>query len=302
MTEQNSASGSPEPGPDTFNFEDYLEGVSTFPVFDHVAYLDQRSGAELGRVLDEVEEIAERMAALDKQIEAHVQKSSNAFVDSNLDDMRDEYEKLDQRMATLVEQRDQLTEKIKKSAITLNFQVKTPEELGTVSREAQRNFYKECKHFKGVPEDDLDHITARSRFMLVAQIVHFCTGMVLPDGREVPPPSRTGADKFLGSLISSEMMRLMESVGTGLSASQEWAVQLDAGFPGGSPDVEIVSLDSYGTEGGEVVVRSADDDADRRDDGLVRQQEQNAGRRNDDLGGGDLQGVRDSGLGRDVHQ
>jgi hypothetical protein len=83
-------------------------------------------------------------------------------------------------------------------------------------------------------------------------------------GREVPPPTHRGAEKLIMSLISSEMMRLMESIATGLSASQEWAEKLDAGFPGGSPDVEDLSLDSYRPEGGEGVESAPAHDADRQ--------------------------------------
>jgi hypothetical protein len=77
-----------------------------------------------------------------------------------------------------------------------------------------------------------------------------------------------GANALLGKLIASEMMRLMESVGTGLSASREWASKLDAGFPGGGPDVEDLSLDQDGTAGGEVVGGSPADDAQRTPVGL----------------------------------
>lgn len=253
MTQDTSVPGSPEPGPDTFDFEAWLDGESTFPVFDHTAYLDQRSGAELGRVLEELEEAISEQAALDKRIELRTQQSSNSFVDATLDSMLDEREALNQRIEELVGRQDVLTEKIKSSALTLSFQVKTPEELGAVTREATRQFHKENKQYAKASEDDLDYITSRSRYLLTAQIAHFCTGMKLPDGRNVPPPTRQGAEKLLGSLISSEMMRLMESVGTGLSASQDWANKLDAGFPGRGSDVEDVRLDQNRPEGGEVV-------------------------------------------------
>jgi hypothetical protein len=253
MTQDNSVPGNPEPGPDNFNFEDYLEGVSTFPVFDHVAYLDQRSGAELARVLDELEEVIGEQEELDKRIEARTQQSTNSFVDAALDSMLEERENLNGHIEKLLARRDKLTEKIKTSALKLLFQVKTPEELGTVTREATRQFHKENQHFKNASDDDLDYITARSRYLLTAQIAHFCTGMTLPDGRNVPPPTRQGAEKLLGSLISSEMMRLMESVGTGLSASQDWADKLDAGFPGRGSDVEEERLAEDRAEGGEVV-------------------------------------------------
>jgi hypothetical protein len=271
MTEQDIAteSGAPEPGPDNFDFEAWLEGESTFPEFKHTAYLDQRSGAELARVLEELEEVAQEVTGLEKRIEIRNQQSASAFVDTELDGLVERRDALGMRVKELEAWRDQLQDQIFKSAVTLTFQVKTPEELGTVTRDATREFYKEHPKFKGVKEDDLDHITARTRFMLAAQIAHFCSGMVLHrDNRKVPPPTRKGANAFLGKLISSELMRLMESVGTGLSASQEWANKLDAGFPGGSPDVENVSLDQDGAERGEVLGSAAADDADRAPVGL----------------------------------
>lgn len=288
MTQDTTAAGYPEPGPDTFNFEDYLEGISTFPVFDHTSYLDQRSGAELGRVFEELEGLLEEQADLEKRIEKRTQQAANSFVDAALDDMQEQRDELEKRLKVLLDKRDALNEKIKASAVTLTFQVKTPEELGNVTREATRQFHKENQKFKNASEDDLDYITARSRYMLTAQIAHFCTGIKLPDGREVPPPTRQGAEKLLGSLISSEMMRLMESVGTGLSASQEWANKLDAGFPGGSPDVEDVSLDQDRPQGGEVVGLASIDDADREAFGMDRRAESEAGYGRDDSGRGDL--------------
>lgn len=303
MTQDTTVPGSPEPGPDTFNFEDYLEGISTFPVFDHTAYLDQRSGAELGKVFEEIEGILGEQADLDKRIERRLQQSANSFVDAALDDMQEQRVELEKRLKDLLDQRDVLNEKIKTSALVLTFQVKTPEELGTVSREATRQFHKEnTKYHKNASEDDLDYMTARSRYMLTAQIAHFCTGMRLSDGRQVPPPTRQGANKLLGSLISSEMMRLMESVSTGLSASQEWASKLDAGFPGRGPDMEDVSLGPDGSEGGEVVGLAPVDDADREALGVDRRTEPEARDGDDDPRRGELQELRHTGLDRDVDE
>src|SRR5690606_12863217 len=239
-----------------------------FPLFKHTAYLDQASGAELGRVFDELERVVEEQAALDRRIEQRSEQTSGSFVDAALDSMLDDREALNDRMAELLKQRDALTEKIKASSLVLTFQVKTAEELGAVTREAARQFHKEYKQFQKASEDDLDYLTARSRYQLTSQIAHFCTGMTLPDGRNVPPPTRQGAERLLKSLISSEMMRLMESVGTGLSASQEWADKLDAGFPGRGSDVEEVGLGEDSPEGSEVVGAASVDDADRKAVGL----------------------------------
>ncbi|MCP9209717.1 hypothetical protein [Streptomyces cucumeris] len=302
MMQESAAPGSPEPGPDNFSFEDYLEGVSTFPVFDHTAYLDQRSGAELARILEELENLIADQAELDKRIEAQTHRSSNSFVNVTLDAMMEEREEAEARLSSLLNRRDALTEKIKQSALTLTFQVRTPEELGNVTRDATRQFHKENPKYKNVSEDDLDYITARSRYTLTAQIAHFCTAVQLPDGRTVPAPDRRGAELLLGKLISSETMRLMESIGTGLSASQEWADKLDAGFPGRSSDVEEVSLDQDGPEGGKVVGTASVDDAHGAAVGMDGREEPQAGNGRDHPGGGELQGMRHSSLDRPFDQ
>lgn len=262
MAQDIAEPGNPEPGPDNFSFEDYLEGNSTFPVFEHTAYLDQRSGAELGGVLEELEGLVESLERVEKDIRKRTETSANSFVDSVLDALQEERTELEEKIDTLSGQVDELKTKIVKSGITLVFQVKTPEELGTITREATRRFHKENPNYKDASENDLDYITARSRYTLTAQISHFCIEVKLPDGRTVPPPSRSGADLLLKKLISSETMRLMESVGTGLSASRDWADKLDAGFPGRGPDVEEISMGEAPAEDGTVVVRAPADHAD----------------------------------------
>lgn len=269
MAQDVTEPGIPEPGPDNFSFEDYLEGQSTFPVFDHTAYLDQKSGAELGAVLDELEALVDRYDLVEKQIHKRSETSANSFVDSVMDDLQEQREVLDKEIKELDARRGELQKKIVKSGLTLVFQVKTPEELGTITREASRQFHKENPHFKGASEDNLDYVTAHSRYTLTAQISHFCTEMHLPDGRTVPPPTQKGADLLLKKLIASEMMRLMESVGTGLSASRDWADKIDAGFPGGSPDVEEVSLDQADPEDSQIMGGTPHDDADGPAERLV---------------------------------
>ncbi|MGH8966632.1 MAG: hypothetical protein ACRDXB_15080, partial [Actinomycetes bacterium] len=85
MAQDIAEPGNPEPGPDNFSFEDYLEGNSTFPVFEHTAYLDQRSGAELGGVLEELEALVESLERVGKDIRKRTETSANSFVDSVLD-------------------------------------------------------------------------------------------------------------------------------------------------------------------------------------------------------------------------
>jgi len=260
MTQETTVPGSPEPGPDNFSFEDYLEGHSTFPVFEHTAYLDQRSGAELGVVDEDLAALTHQLGVVEGQIRKRIESSANSFVDSVLDNLNEQREELEREIQKFSARREELRKKIIETSITLVFQVKTPEELGTVTREATRQFHKENPNFKDASENDLDYITARSRYTLTAQIAHFCIEVRLADGRVVPAPTRSGADMLLKKLIASETMRLMESVGNGLSASRDWADKIDAGFPGGSPDVEEVGVAEADPEDRPVVERAAPDD------------------------------------------
>lgn len=262
MTQDTTVPGSPEPGPDNFSFEDYLENKSTFPVFEHTVYLDQKSGAELGALYEEMEEIVGQLEAVEKQIKSHNQNAGNSFVDSALDNLLGQKEDLESQISKMDAKCDELRDEIVKSGVTLVFQVKTPEELGTVSRAATRQFHKENPQFKESNEKDLDYITAISRYSVTAQIAHFCTEMKLADGRKVPPPTRSGADLMLKKLIASENMRLMEAMGTGLGASVEWADKLDAGFPGRSADVEEIGMGQTPAESSEIVVSAPADHAD----------------------------------------
>lgn len=261
MTQDTTVPGNPEPGPDNFSFEDYLEGNSTFPVFEHTVYLNQKSGAELGALYEEMNELVSQLEAVEKQVKRHNENAGNSFVDSALDNLLERKEALEGQIGKLDARCDELREEVLKTSVTLVFQVKTPEELGTITRDATRQFHKENPQFKESNEKDLDYITAISRYSVTAQIAHFCTMLRLSDGSEKPPPTRKGADLLLKKLIASENMRLMEAMGTGLGASLEWADKLDAGFPGGSPDVEEVGVGEAPAEDGEIVVRAPADDA-----------------------------------------
>lgn len=270
MTQDTSVPGIPEPGPDTFNFDDYLEGKATFPTFEHTAYLDQESGARLGAVMAELEALVSQQEETEKRIKARSSEAGNSFVDTLMDQLLEEREELDVSIKAALAERDELNKKIVSSGLTLVFQVKTAEELGTVTREANRQFRKENPQFKNADENDLDYLTARTRYTITAQIAHFCVNMKVPGRDEpVPPPTRKQADSLLLKLISSELMRLMDTVGTGLSASQDWADKIDAGFPGGSPDMEDLSLDSVPAENRESLEGPPADDAHRRGDGLA---------------------------------
>src|SRR5687768_4670381 len=101
MTQDTTAAGYPEPGPDNFSFEDYLEGISTFPEFDHTAYLDQQSGSEYARVLEEFDLLLAEQERLEKRIAARTQQSSNSFVDAALDGLLEERDTLEARLKEL---------------------------------------------------------------------------------------------------------------------------------------------------------------------------------------------------------
>lgn len=268
MTQDIAGAGIPEPGPGNFDFQAWLSDTASFPEFSHTVYVDQKSGAELARVIDQIEVVTLEAEHIAKQVEERRKQGSSSFVDPVLDDLLRQHEEAASELQGLIEQRGELNSRILASAVTLSFQARTPEELGTVTREATRNFHKENQQFANATDDNLDYVTLRTRYTLTSQLAHFCTGMTVK-GRELPPPSQADADALLRRLITSEMMRLMEKIGSELSAARDWTDKIDAGFPGGSADLEDRGMDQAGAEGGAVLGRSADGDAHRGDDRLV---------------------------------
>lgn len=268
MTQDTVGAGIPEPGPDNFDFQAWLSDTASFPEFDHTVYVDQKSGAELARVIDQIEIVTLEAEHIAKQVEERRKAGSGSFVDPVLDDLLRQHEEAASEAQALIERKRELNANILASAVTLSFQARTPEELGTITREATRNFHRENQQFANASDDNLDYVTLRTRYTLTAQLAHFCTGMEVR-GRKLPPPSQTDADALLRRLITSETMRLMEKIGTELSAARDWTDKIDAGFPGGGADLEDRVVDQAGAEGGPVVGGSPDGDADRRDVGLV---------------------------------
>ena len=88
MTEQNpsgSVAGAIDPG--TFDFNAYISGVSTFPEFQHVVFLDQKSGAELHSLSQEYDRLAERGKEI-MRIQARMSDSSTrSFVDEEAEEL-----------------------------------------------------------------------------------------------------------------------------------------------------------------------------------------------------------------------
>ena len=67
------------------------------------------------------------------------------------------------------------------SRVRLFFEVKNPEEMGMITRQATREFEERHPEYKDAGDDDLDVLTIRSRYVLAAQIAYFCTHMVVID-------------------------------------------------------------------------------------------------------------------------
>lgn len=268
MTQDIAGAGIPEPGPENFDFQAWLSDTASFPEFDHTVYVDQKSGAELARVIDQIEVVTLEAEHIAKQVEERRKSGSGSFVDPVLDDLLRQHEESVSEVQALIERKRELNTSILASAVTLSFQARTPEELGNVTREATRNFHRENQQFANASDDNLEYVTLRTRYTLTSQLAHFCTGMKVR-GRDLPPPSQADADALLRRLITSETMRLMEKIGSELSAARDWTDKIDAGFPGGGADLEDGLVDQAGAEGGTVLGRPSDGDADRRDVGLV---------------------------------
>lgn len=270
MTQNIAEPGNPEPGPDSFDFDKWLSDEHSFPVFDHTIYLDQRSGVRLADLCDERDELIGNLTRLDEEIEERRTSGASSLVDPEMDKLLERRESLAREGARLQKLEKELQERIRRSGVTLYFEVKTPEELGAITRQADRKFLEENPQHQRSEDGDLDYVTARTRNSLAAQISHFCVGVENSKGDRIDGLTHEQADRLLRKLIAPEMMRLMEKMGTKLSAMQEWADKVnDAGFPGRGTDVVEVGARQDGAEVGESLGGSAAHDAARQGTGLV---------------------------------
>lgn len=253
----------PIPGPDTFNFEDYISGKSTFPEFTHTVYLDQASGIALANIVDEYDTLAKRGRSIIRRQGVMAEMSSASLVDEEVEKLAEELDEIESRTAELEKEITDLEEKVKASGLTLVFQVGTAQKLGKVVRRAEKEYNK--RHGKGA-DDDAEYITGKARHVLIAQLVGYCTKIILPNGEEQKPPGEEGFGRLLDSLISSESVRLLTALNRSLDSSGKWAERVDAGFPGGGADVGDGTVGSADPEDGPVLVGSAADAHDREED------------------------------------
>ena len=254
MSDEKKSGFDKAPGPDTFSFDAYIKGKSTFPEFSHTVYLDQAAGVELGELIEQYEDAVKTIGGLKLKQERAMESGSLSMADDTLSDLAELIDAEERRIESIDLQMTELTDKIKATSITLNFQAGTPQKYGKVIRQAEKEYLK--LHGK-VREDDMEHATARTRLVLVAQLSAYCTSWETPDGQKYEAPTKESMGSMVDSLITSEMLRLMSALHKGLDASAEWASRIDAGFPGGGLDVGGEPVGDSGAEDGEVLGDSA---------------------------------------------
>lgn len=222
------------PDRETFSFESYVQGHSTFPTFEHTVYLDQAQGLALQHAIEKYEELsAKRRALIETQETPRSRGSSftNDFAESTAVDIED----IEDAMKALEIEMKTLEDGIKKTSMTLTFQLDNIDKLTSVARGAERVFIK--KHGKGQGEDDFNHLSLRARYVLLAQLDEFCIGIRSANGNPIEKPGPQGFGIMLDRLIPSESVRLLQALNKGLDSSASWASRIDAGFPGGGSDM-----------------------------------------------------------------
>jgi hypothetical protein len=222
------------PDRETFSFESYVQGHSTFPTFEHTVYLDQALGLALQNAIDKYEELsARRRELIDTQESPRPRGSSliSDFAESTSFDI----EEIEASMKALESEMKRLETEIKKTSMTLTFQLDNIDKLTSVARTAERAFTK--KHGKSHGDDDFNHLSLRARFVLLAQLDEFCIGIVSASGNPIEKPGPQGFAVMLDRLIPSESVRLLQALNKGLDSSASWASRIDAGFPGGGTDL-----------------------------------------------------------------
>lgn len=260
----------PVPGPDNFSFDAYISGKSTFPEFSHTVYLDQASGIELAEAIEEYETTVKEIEALREKQRVLVEAGGLSLADDKLSDISDAVSAADLDIERLDRSISELTEKIKETGVCLHFEAGTPQKFSKVLRKADKAY---TKAHGAIDESDVEHITGRTRNILVHQLSSYCIGWETPSEKEEndrlekeakekgekfkrvlrDAPSQESFGAMLDSLIGSETMRLLTALNKGLDASAEWASRIDAGFPGGGSDLGAGSLGGAGSENSSVM-------------------------------------------------
>jgi hypothetical protein len=222
------------PDRETFSFDSYVQGHSTFPTFEHTVYLDQAKGLALQTAIEKYDELAEKRGKLIEAQESPRSRSSS-LVSDFAETISVDIDEIETSMRALETEMKELEEGIKKTSMTLTFQLDNIDKLTSVARNAERAFIK--KHGKGHGDDDFNHMSMRARYVLLAQLDEFCIGIVSASGNPIEKPGAQGFAVMLDRLIPSESVRLLQALNKGLDSSATWASRIDAGFPGGGADL-----------------------------------------------------------------
>lgn len=222
------------PSRETFSFDSYVEGHSTFPTFEHTVYLDQARGLALQTAIEKYEELSEKRRTLIETQESPRSRSSS-LVSDFAETVSLDIEEIEASMKALETEMKELEEQIKKTSMTLTFQLDNVDKLTSVAKNAERSFIK--KHGKPHGDDDYNHMSLRARYVLLAQLDEFCKSIVSASGNPIEKPGPQGFAVMLDRLIPSESLRLLQALNKGLDSSATWASRIDAGFPGGGADL-----------------------------------------------------------------
>lgn len=247
-----------EPGPDTFDFVGYVQGQSKFHTFEHTLYLNQEAGIEMARIVDEYDELAKQGRILQGR-KRRMDEQVRSFVDDEYDTVVSELEAIVEKTDALEGQLKELEERVRSSALTIHFMGGTAQKYGEVLRKAERSFEKQHGRKSN---DDTEWLAAKGRWITSAQLTAYATGITPNDGVRRPAPDAAGFGVLLNSLITTEQVRLMEALQSGLDAAIKFHEKVDAGFPGRGTDLAGVGVADTGAEGGAEVGGSPADDAD----------------------------------------
>lgn len=253
-----------DPSGDSFDFGKYVSENASFHTFEHQLYLNQELGVRMAMLEQQYDELAQRGRVLSAR-KQKLDEQVRSFVDPEYDKVSAELEKIVQQTDLMAEQLADMNNKLAESSMVLHFQGGNAEKYGKVLRDAEAAFEK--RHGRK-SNTDLEWLTLKGRWMTSSQLAAYCTHLVTADGTKRPAPSREGFADLLENLITTEQVRLMNSLQKGLDAEIAWQRKLDAGFLGRSTDLAGVWVDRAGAEGGEVVGGSSDDAADGKEDGV----------------------------------
>lgn len=221
------------PNRDTFDLDVFIDERSTFPIIEHIVYLDQNSGYRLAELGEEIENLEGTARSLQQR--AREEREDSVLAMGEMTPAERALENVKDNLEILRSHYVQLEQTVRESALLLELQCEDYSSLGAIQENAVKEF--RAKHSIPVSqaEDEMpDQLKEKqARFIMASYMAALCIRITRHDGVCQPAPiSPATIEKLQSRLAPNEVRRLDKAFRSVFDVSKQWAESIDAGFPG----------------------------------------------------------------------